>query len=271
MTTGPVGSTSHLEQLASGSIQPVPGVNTLHYKGVGTLTLAGCASAARTISRTPSQYNLWPRVGLLSSLTTTAAFMTVRNAVPHLPSSLLIGVGGGSEGETYGGFSTVIRFGVGDAAFNASRRGFVGLSAAVLPDANPNTFLNCIGVGHNVGDTNWKLFFGGPSVAGTPVDTGISADTAQARLLELSIFTTEMRVNPDDAGTLIGYSVKLRDLNSFASPFIYSVFSGTTSRVSMPNSTTLLGLSMMRSNAGLSTGQIGIDLHSYAFQSFVGV
>ena len=76
-----------------------------------------------------------------------------------------------SDGSGAGGFLCDIRFGVGDTV--SAARMCVGLSVSTGVPANvaPSTLTNCIGVGHDAGETTYSLYYGG-NAAQTPISLG---------------------------------------------------------------------------------------------------
>lgn len=78
-----------------------------------------------------------------------------------------------SDGAGIGGFVTDLSFGIEDASLVSGARTFCGLATSTSAPTNvaPSTLTNCIGIGHDEGDTNFKLYYGG-SAAQTPIDLG---------------------------------------------------------------------------------------------------
>jgi hypothetical protein len=72
-----------------------------------------------------------------------------------------------------GGFIADFSFGIEDASLVSGARTFCGLATSTSAPTNvaPSTLTNCIGIGHDAGDTNYRLYYGG-SAAQTPIDLG---------------------------------------------------------------------------------------------------
>jgi len=77
-----------------------------------------------------------------------------------------------SPGETTGGFTIITRFGESDTP--ADGRAFVGMTASgsVIGNVNPSTLLNIVGIGYDVGDTEWQLLHNDSSGLATRVALG---------------------------------------------------------------------------------------------------
>lgn len=75
-----------------------------------------------------------------------------------------------------GGFHFICRFGISDASAVATGRLFVGLtsSTGVIPNVNPSTLLNIIGVGADNTDTNLQIMRNDNSGTATKIDLGSS-------------------------------------------------------------------------------------------------
>jgi hypothetical protein len=96
------------------------------------------------------------------------------------------------DGQGNGGFYKIIRFGCSDPATVAGARQFCGISATTSAPTNvePNTLLNCIGIGHGAADTNLSIFYGG-TIAQTPIalNSNFPANTLTADPYELALFS----------------------------------------------------------------------------------
>jgi hypothetical protein len=96
------------------------------------------------------------------------------------------------DGNGNGGFYKIVRFGVSDPATVTGARQFCGVSATTGAATNvePNTLLNCIGIGNGAADTDLQLFYGG-SVAQPPIDLGSSfpPNTLSTDVYELALFS----------------------------------------------------------------------------------
>ncbi len=156
-----------------GNSATVPGV--FGYTAPTTVGLAA-ANVATT--------NLFTRMRRMSfvSSATAGSLASYRVAVAQVT----LGDGFGN-----GGFYKIIRFGCSDPATVAGARQFCGVSSTTSAPTNvePNTLLNCIGVGNGAADTNLMLYYGG-SVAQTPVNLGANfpANTLTTDVYELALF-----------------------------------------------------------------------------------
>ena len=143
---------------------------------------------------------------------------------------------------TTGGFYYACKFGFAsatEATFVAASRTFVGMSSTTtsLTNAEPSTFLNCVGVGQGAADTTFKIFYGG-SAAQTPIDTGISFTTASRdTIYELTLYS------PSNTNNYIYYT--FTNLNTAAT--VSGTLSGNTG-ISLPNSTTNITPQTWRTN-----------------------
>lgn len=143
---------------------------------------------------------------------------------------------------TTGGFYYACKFGFAsatEATFVAASRTFVGMSSTTtsLTNAEPSTFLNCVGVGQGAADTTFKIFYGG-SAAQTPIDTGISFTTASRDIIyELTLYS------PSNTNNYIYYT--FTNLNTAAT--VSGTLSGNTG-ISLPNSTTNITPQTWRTN-----------------------
>jgi hypothetical protein len=92
---------------------------------------------------------------------------------------------------TMGGFYKIIRFGCSDPATVSGARQFCGVitSTGAPTNVEPNTLVNCIGIGNGAADTNLSIFYGG-SVAQTPISLGSNfpANTLSSDAYELALF-----------------------------------------------------------------------------------
>lgn len=157
-----------------GNATTVPGVF-----GMAALTAIGTATA-RNVATT-NMLTRMTRLGYVSS-TTAGNLAGGREAAAKFTT----GAGSG-----LGGFFYRCRFAVSDAATVAGARMFVGLAASTAAPTNvePNTLVNCIGVGKLSTSNNLHIIYGGAS-ASTPIDLGINfpAHTLSTDVYELTLF-----------------------------------------------------------------------------------
>lgn len=224
------------EWVPPGASTTLPGV-----KGFPALTTAGTVTS-RTFATT-NALTLMRRLGFVSG-TTTATVVGARNAT----AAMWQGSG------LVGGFIFKVSFGISDAAAVATARMFVGLSTstALLTNAEPSTYTNCIGLGHGSGQTTMRLFFGG-SAAQTPVDLGANfpANTLNADAYTLVLYAP---TNPSTAGFLMGYYVR-REGTAFTASGKITGTAGTT----LPAVATALTFNSMRTNNATALA-VGIDI-----------
>jgi Major tropism determinant N-terminal domain len=197
-----------------GNAATLPGVTGFTaYTAVGTAT-------ARNVA-TGSLFTRMRRLGFVSAAT-AAALASIRVPVAQVT---LGGVSGG-------GFLTVIRFGISDAAAVAGARMFMGMSSNTGAPTNvePSTLTNAIGIGHGAADATFKLFYGG-SAAQTPIDLGANfpCDTRSTDMYELALFA------PPDSGNTVKYEVTRLNTGHVAA----GTLTGAAG-VALPANTTLL-------------------------------
>lgn len=91
-----------------------------------------------------------------------------------------------------GGFVSISRWGLSDAATVATARFFVGMCGTISDFGNvgPSSLINIIGVGADNGDTNLALFHNDGSGTATKVDLGANfpAQTLNTDLYELCLY-----------------------------------------------------------------------------------
>lgn len=158
-----------------GNATTVPGAfGFTAYSAAGTATAANVATTS-----------LFTRMRRLSyvSAATAGSLASFRVALAQIQLG---------DGNSSGGFFKIIRFGCSDAATVSGARQFCGISATTGAPTNvePNTLLNCIGIGSGASDTTLHLYYGG-SAAQTPIDLGANfpANTLTADVYELAIFS----------------------------------------------------------------------------------
>ena len=182
---------------------------------VGTTTAAAVATT-----------NFFTRMRRISfvSVATAGGLASYRVAVAQIT----LGDGFGN-----GGFYKIIRFGCSDAATVAGARQFSGISATTGAPTNvePNTLLNCVGVGHGAADSTLSIYYGG-SVAQTPIALGANfpANTLTTDAYELALFS------PPNAFCTIYYEVTRLNTGDVAT----GVIVGDGAAITLPPPTTLL-------------------------------
>lgn len=211
-----------------GGSTTVPGVF-----GMAALTATGTATS-RTIATTNILTRM-TRLGFVSA-GTAGSLAGGREAVAKYTT----GAGNG-----LGGFFARYRFGVSDAATVAGARMFVGLDAATAAPTNvePNTKVNCVGVGQLSTSTNLHIIYGN-ATAKTAIDLGANfpANT-NADAYELNLFA------PNSGG--VWYEVKRLNTSFSAVGFLPST--------DTPVATTLLCHQAWRTNNTTALA-VGLDL-----------
>jgi hypothetical protein len=150
--------------------------------GGAAITLSGAISVLKVLPPARAFYRL-RRIGYVSVATAGgtcgtrhAALQWARSVDPAL-----------------GGWTYSARFGISDAAAVANARMFVGMaarpSAGSLPNANPSTNANIIGIGADTGDTNLSIMHNDSSGTATKVALGASfpANTRNTDAYELQL------------------------------------------------------------------------------------
>lgn len=213
----------------------------------GVLGMAALSATGTATARNVATTNLFTRMKRLGyvSAGTAGSLAGGRLNVAQFTTG-----GGGSP--AVGGFTFIARFGCSDAATVSGARQFCGvLSATGAPtNVEPSTLTQCIGVGNGAADSNLKLYFGG-SAAQTPIDLGANfpANTLSVDAYELAIFA------PPGGGAPSYLVTRLNTGNAASGTLTGSA--GTA----WPSSTTLLALSLWRSNNATALA-VGIDICS---------
>ena len=175
---------------------PVIAIGIALPTGLGTAT-------ARNVATT-SLLATTKRLAYVSAAT-AASVCGFRSAVPQFFRGL--------SSPTRGGFFQVTRFAVSDAVLVAGARAFVGMrSTTTAPsDADPSTFTNIIGVGHDAADVNWQVMHNDAAGTATKVDTGIPVNNTS--LLDLVLFSPPLSssvfVRFDDHSAGVTFEVEL--------------------------------------------------------------
>ncbi len=209
--------------------------------GFPTVVFTGFTNTTRNVATT-NHFTRYRRLGFVTAATAgeVGHWRTNRN-------QFTIGDGAG-----VGGFTYIIRFGISDAAAVSGARMFMGMAISSVTPTNvePNTLVNCIGMGHGAADTNMKLFYGG-SAAQTPIDLGVNfpSNTLDTDMYELALFASPQTQT-------IGYLVTRLNTGHTAS----GTLSGTVGTV-VPSSTELLGPWGYRTNNATALA-VGLDVAS---------
>lgn len=187
-----------------------------------------------------------PRIGYVS--TALAGSVTAVYFTTSTHRSYSIGSGG------IGGFLYIARFGTSDTATVDGARMFVGLSLLNTTPTNvePDTQTNTIGVGQLSTSTNLHIIYGGTSIQ-TPIDLGASfpANTLSADMYEFVMFSSK------NDNTKITYQVTNLTTGAIAT----GTLTNTTPGVTLPASTTVLGVRNWRTNNATALA-VAIDISS---------
>jgi hypothetical protein len=219
-----------------GNATTAPGV-----LGYTTQTVVGTATSR--IIATTNMYTMLRRIGYVS-VATVGGLASLRIAAAQMTT------GNG----TYGGFLTIKRFGISDAAFVTGARMFIGIASSISAPTNvePSTLLNCIGVGHGAADTTMHLYHGG-STAQTPIDLGVNfpINTSNTDFYELALHSS-----PSGSGE-IDYEVTRVNTGDVATGTITPA-----GGVALPGSTTLLSYLWAYRTNNATALSVGLDLMS---------
>jgi hypothetical protein len=213
--------------------------------GIAAPVSLGTATA-RTVATTNFVTRL-RRLGYVSAATAAAAAGFRANVAQFT-------VGGGAVSPLVGGFHFVCRFVPSDAAAVSGARMFVGMTAttAALANAEPNTYLNCVGVAQLSTSSNLHIVYGG-SAAQTAIDLGANfpANGISTSAYELSLYADKSENNK------VYYRVERMNTADVATGTLTAATPGTQ----LPSSTTLLGPQGWRCNNATLLA-VGIDLVS---------
>lgn len=218
--------------------------------GISTLTPLGTPTGR--ICATTNYFTRLRRVGYVSAA--AAASIT---GVRHPSGQIGIGTG------LLGGFYSMYRFGISDAAATTGARMFVGTALAAAPtDVEPSTLLNSIGVGHGAADTNLKLFYGG-SAAQPPIDLGVNFPTNTRSTDEYSLTLS----SPTNVAGQIGWLVERFNNGGDVAAFSASgVLGPTTAGVVLPTVTNTLAPVTIWRSTGAGALAVGVDIVSIYYE-----
>lgn len=222
-----------------------PSANSTTLTGVGmSLTTVGTVTL-----RNNSTTNLFSRSRRVGNLSTSSA-----GALCGYRQLAVFGTTGDGAGN--GGFFLKVRFGCSDAATVSGARQFVGLSPNAAPtNVEPNTLINCIGMGHGASDTTLSIYFGG-STAQTPIALGANfpANTLSADVYDLYLYA------PSDATGVVYYMVVRVNTGDTVS----GTLSGGSAVV--PPATTALSFNGWRCNNATALA-VGLDFMNVTSQT----
>lgn len=219
-----------------GNATTVPAVD-----GLAAVTALGTATA-RNVATT----NALTRTRRLGYVSTA----TAGNFAGHYSGAAQYTSGNG----TIGGFFYSARFGVSDASLQSAARTFVGLTSSTATPTNvsPSTFLNCVGIGHDAGDTNWKLFSGG-TIADPVIDLGTDFPINNTDLIEITLW------GPSTGNGHINYYVER--FNASVKTSVTGYFVASSGGLHTPGNTVLLAHRAWRCN-NTAAAAVGIDIAS---------
>lgn len=218
---------------APGNSTTVPGVFGINaFTAVGTATARSVATT-NTLTRAR-------RLGYVSAATAASIASQYSTVAQYT-----LGTGTG-----VGGFMYSCRFGVSDATLQTPARTFIGLASSVAAptNVNPNTLVNCVGIGHAENDTNWYIYYGG-STAQTRIDLGASFPINTTTLLDLTLWS------PPNQNGVVYYYVEIVGTTTTAT----GVIGPGTAGVTLPANTTLLAHRAWRTNNTAAVA-VGIDI-----------
>lgn len=236
-------------------LQPILAQNKvcLWNASFGTTTVPGLwgfpapTTVGTATARSPATTNILTRlkrIAYVSSSGTTGQLASWR--LPVAAFTL------GGDASNFGGFNTIIRFGISDASLVGVARMFVGMSSSTgaATNVDPGTLTNVIGVGHTTSNTNLYIYYGG-SAAQTRIDLGADFPVAITTAYELALFA------PPNSNNTVYYRVTNLGTAAEASGTLTAATPGTQ----LPANTTLLGLQIWRTNNS-STGAVALDISS---------
>jgi hypothetical protein len=226
----------------SGNSTTAPGI-----WGMGTPTIVSNGGTTRT-ARNVATTNILTRMKREAVISTSTAGTLGSWRVPA--AQFTTGNGAG-----LGGFFTVIRFGVSDAATVAGARMFIGMSSSTGAATNvePSTLTNCIGVAQlSTDSTQYYLVYGGSSAqTAIPLGTSLGAPTNTALAMELALFS------PPSLNGVVHYQVT----NIGTGVTVSDTITPGTVGVQTPASTTLLTHQLWRTNNATAL-TVGLDICS---------
>ena len=232
------------------ALQPFLGRNKIGYwnpGGNGTVQPLAFGMAAPTLVGTGAARNVattnlltsMRRIGVASASTAGASGSFRTAAAQYFL--------GNSAG--MGGFRIVIRYGCSDAATVADARSFVGLvpGSGSISNVNPSTFINCIGLGSDSGESTLSIMHNDGSGTATKIALGANFPdhTLSADAYELALFAAPNSLS-------VGYQVTRLNTGDVASGTI------TTN---LPAANFLMSLQVGRNN-GTTALAVALDLVS---------
>jgi len=132
---------------------------------------------------------------------------------------------------------------------NKTNTTFAGLtsSTGVLTNANPSTFLNIIGFGHDAGDANFSFMCNDGTGAATKIDLGadFAAQSTNTNMFEFSLFAAP-------TGTTVYYQAR----NLITNVDVYG-----SVNTNLPANTQLLAMLLWRTNNATATA-VALDVVS---------
>jgi hypothetical protein len=222
-------------------IQLIPQTATNAFTLIGVPALSSVGTVTGRTVATTSHFTWQRRVAYVSAAPAGSA-AEIRTANAPYGLGNLAGTGG---------FHLIARFGISDAAIVSGARSFVGFSATTtaLTNADPSTFLNQIGVGHDAADTTLQIMHNGATGTSTKINLGASfpSNTTNTDMYEASFYCAP------NTTTVYYYVTNLRT---------GAEASGTiTDTAKMPTTSTLLTYHMWRNN-GATAAAVGLDIAS---------
>lgn len=220
---------------APGNGTTVPGIF-----GLNALTATGTVTT-RTVATT-NKLTITKRLGYVSA-------NTANSVAGHRSTDRQYVVGNGSG---FGGFFYSCRFGISDATIETQARSFIGLSSLTTAptNVNPGTLTFCAGIGHNAGDTNWYIYYGG-NVAQTRINLTSTIPINNTDLIDFTMWS------PPNVDGVIYYHVEIVGTSNI----VNGKLGPGTAGVTIPLNGTLLTHRAWRTN-NTAAVVVGIDISS---------
>lgn len=233
---------------------PVPGQNTGHVVGLPAFVVAGATATARALDATSSPQSRFPRLGYVGTGATAGSILTIRHNLSWLFTE---------NASKKRGFTTLFRFAISDATDIPAARMFLGLrsATAALTNVAPSTLTNSIGIGHNSGDANLSIYYGG-TTAQAPINLGSDFPSARNHLYEV------MFASYGEPGSYTTINWQVTRLAGAASKrAVGKVFrSSDIDWSEVPSDDLALGFNAFRSN-NTGTGAVSLDLLGLRMES----
>lgn len=185
-------------------VQPILGMNKIiSFSATGNTSTPGTVLGTSTFSATgtatsraaANQNSIYQRMRRIAYVSSASAGSACGVKTPYSHATF-------GDGAGLGGFFSVTRFAISDAAPVAGARMFVGMdtSGAAAGDIEPSAINTCLGVGHGTSDTNFKIFWGNGSPQGVidlgadfPIESALNSSAPD--VYELVMFSSPLEVS----------------------------------------------------------------------------